>query len=215
MQDECKYEAARFALLSRISASLRHKFVGRLQPIGFAAALAGKQIQKQNFNAAIENIDKLQSLVRQATESAISVMAWITEEEPNSVLLKEGAEACIELIRTDCEMRGLKIEIGDLPDKISVQRRVLRTFVASILLAIVDASEKPVRVCITSAMVNDMVKLHFNIDRLVSDEPVADKEERRMCWGDVDALALHEKIMIKKSSEIPMSQCELFLPTLA
>src|SRR5688572_8844361 len=108
--EDTKYEAARFALLSRISGSLRHKFVGRIQPIGFAASLASRQIQNQNFKAAIENIEKLQNLVRQATQSAISVLAWLTEEEPNAVAFKEGIDTCIDLIRTDCEMRGMKIE---------------------------------------------------------------------------------------------------------
>ena len=136
-----KSEGAHFALLRRLSPSLRHRLMGDLQPVTLLAELAERQMSKAtpDLEKTKDTIVKARQQARTAVASTMNVLAWITQEENPDVMLMEGIDACVDLLRTDSEVRGVRITRGafDAPQTV-VGRRMLRTVTAAALIAAVD-----------------------------------------------------------------------------
>lgn len=203
MEMSVRAEAAHFALLQRLAPSLRHRFMGILHPIALLSELAGRQVlqdppQKERL---LDTIAKLRQHARDSTTSAIDVLAWITGEEARTISLREGIEALVELIRTDSEVRGVRISHGaDIEANAQVSRRALRTIVAASLIATVDlrpaVSTIRVCACVDGRIASVRIDAHH-----AQDAPVTDcvAEDRLFSWDDAVVLAEAERIEIRRT----------------
>lgn len=203
-------EAAQYALLCRISPSLRHSLVGRLHPIGLTAGIVERQLRtdKLNLQGARESIAKVQLQAREAIVSAIGTLVWLTGEESAAVALKAGVDRCIGLIRTDCEMRGVSIlsNIGE-PDS-WVSQRALRIVLTATLIAAVDMLPHLSRIELSAAVSERTIDLQFDLHCAdPARTPLGEPDQRPLRWNDMEALAEHEGVVIIRTVKPPGVKC--------
>lgn len=203
-------EAAHYALLCRIAPALRHRLVGRLHPIGLTAAVAGRQLTTDRLNlaGARESIAKVQLQAREAIVSTIATLAWITGEEAASVALQPGVDMCVALVRTDCEMRGVAISSKIAETDILVPQRALRIVLTACLIALVDRQPQLSRIELRSALSEDTIEIHFDLNCAeTTQDPSSVTERRPLKWDDVEALADHEGVEVFSSGKPPRVKC--------
>ena len=208
-------EAAHFALLRRLSPSLRHRLMGDLQPVTLLAELAERQVSKgiAELDKTRDTIAKARQQARTAVSSMMNVLAWITHEENPKVMLKEGIDLCVDLLRTDSEIRGVRIIRGECasPETI-VNRRALRTVTAAAIIAAVDMRPAPSELKVSCAKEGDCVVVR--IESRHSDE--AEQEEgigdaRPLTWDDVDVIAEDERVPLERKLDPLLVQYRIAL----
>jgi len=200
-------DAARYLLLSRISASLRHRIVGCLHPIALTASLADKQLGAVNLDLVRvkESLGRIQMQVRQATMGINDALAWVTGDEAMSVPLKEGIHACVEMIRTDCAMHGVTLSVDVADTNAKVSKRHLRIVLSASLIALVDNYPQLSSIVIRSHFLPNFSEISFDLDvNTAGDGLSVVSEDRPFTWKDVMALAAHEGIEVSGAGGSPV-----------
>jgi len=203
-------EAAQFALLRRLAPSLRHRLIGGLHPISLLAELAGRRLAAEppDLASARDSVAKIQAQARVAATSSVATIAWITGEEPPSVDMKEGIEACVALLRTDSEMRGTEIFSQVEDPGLVVGRRALRMVLTAALVAAVDALPRPARVELRAAQEGDGIEVSVETLGLQeSESPAFAPDERPLTWNDVEVIARLEGVDVRATSAPPVFHC--------
>ncbi len=197
-----KLEAAHFALLRRLAPSLRHRLMGDLQPVTLLAELAERQAAKgaAELEKTRDTIGKTRGQARTAVSSMMNVLAWITNEENPKVMLKEGIDLCVDLLRTDSEIRGVRIVRGECaaPEAI-VERRALRIVTAAAIIAAVDMRPAPGEVKVSCAREDECVFVRIEplrIGESPQDDGIGDA--RPLTWDDVDVLAEDGGVVLER-----------------
>jgi hypothetical protein len=206
-------EAAQFALLRRVSPSLRHRLVGKMQPIAFTAALAERHLRgdSPNLSGARESLTQIPGQIRESMSFAVATLAWLTGEEAAAVPLSEGVEEFVGLIRTDCEMRGVTIVSAIEGIHAEVPRRALRIMLTASLIALVDLSPPPSRIEVRSRLAEKQVELVFDVHFATVDShfsPVP-PDTRPLGWDDVEALAQLVGVQLR-STRTPLTATCVF-----
>ena len=197
-----KAEAAHFALLRRLAPSLRHRLMGDLQPVTLLAELAERQVAKgaAEFERTRDTIAKVRQQSRTAVSSMMNVLAWITAEENPKVMLKEGIDLCIDLLRTDSEIRGVRITRGEFSAaELIVDRRALRTVTAATIIASVDMRPAPSEIKVSCIKERDCAVVRIESQHARTDaqeEGIGDA--RPLTWDDVDVIAEEERVVIER-----------------
>ena len=206
-QPSSRLEAAHYALLRRLSPSLRHRLMGDLQPITLLAELAERQITRSppDFDKTRETIVKVRQQARSAVASMMNVLAWITSEENPSVMMKEGIDACMDLLRTDSEIRGVRIARGECSAaEAIVSRRALRTITAAAIIAGVDARPTPSEIVVSCVKGEDcaIVRIEMRHSGNAAHEDMV-HDTRPLTWDDVQAIAADEGVELERRGEGP------------
>ena len=195
-------EAAHFALLGRLAPSLRHRMMGILHPIALLTELAGRQISGDHsqIERTRDTLAKLRQHSRDATSSTTGLLAWITGEETRTIRVHEGIETLIALLRTDSEVRGVRINhVADMGADDYVSRRALRTIVAAALIATVDMRPPFGTVRVSACTDNHTATVRIDAqysEQASSVEHVS--EDRLLSWEDVVVLAEAERIELRR-----------------
>lgn len=205
-----RVEAAQFALLTRLAPSLRHRLIGGMHPISLLAELAGRRLAADppDLPSARDAIAKVQAQARLAAASSIATIAWITGEEPPSVGVREGVEACVALLRTDSEMRGTTItsQLGEI--EMAVATRALRMVLTAALVAAVDATPRAAGLDLHAATEDEGVVLRVETRALQeSGVPVLAGDARPLTWEDVQVLAQLEGVEAWTTTEPTATHC--------
>jgi len=206
-------EAAHYALLRRLAPSLRHRLMGDLQPVTLLAELAERQIAKSppDLEKTRDTIVKARQQARSAVASMMNALAWITGEENPSVMVKEGVDACVDLLRTDSEIRGVRITRGEYSAAESiVSRRALRTVTAAAIIAGVDARPAPHEIVVSCVKGRDSAIVRIELRHSAGSEPGEDVQDTRpLTWDDLDVIARNEGIEIERRPEPTVVECRL------
>jgi signal transduction histidine kinase len=203
MVNRPQLEAAQFALLRRLAPSLRHRLIGTLHPISLLAELAGRRLSAEpaDLAAARDSVAKIQAQARLAAAASVATLAWITAEEAPAAVVREVAEECVALLRTDSEMRGTDISsrVGDIDVK--VEKRALRVVLTASLVAAVDAVPRAARIEVAAAREGDDVVVWVETRSLQesgAQEFITD--ERPLTWEDVEVLAQSEGVEVRATT---------------
>ena len=196
-------EASRYALLRRLTPTLRHHMAGEFQPIGMMAALLERRVQNASADVASlkDNCTAIGNLSRHAAETCASLMGWVAPRAPSDVGVSEGVGECVNLLSTSLRFRGfvLHCEAG------GIEARVVTTAVRSVLsaslLAICDGSNEPADLRVKARL--DGTRVHLDIEvQTVTDRPADNRpsdEYRALTWEDVHALAAAEGVGVERS----------------
>jgi len=181
---------------------LRHRLLGTLHPIALLAELTSRQvtIPTPDLDRLRDTTAKIKQHARDATASVIDLMTWITPEESLSISLKEGIEATVSLIRTDSEVRGVRIVCApDIPAGINVGRGGLRTLAAAALIASVDMRPSPQVLRVSACHDGHTATLRIDVQYADAAAPEFVTNERRLSWDDVTALAQFEHVELRQT----------------
>lgn len=190
-------EAARYALLRRLTPAIRHHLVGEFQPIGMIAAMMERRLQAAtpHLESLRENSSMLVELSRTAAGKCIDLLTWIAPPQNATTRLDAGVLDCLNVLSTEFRFRGLVIvnEVGDMPALLP--SAALRSVLPAALIALSDQQTGAADLILQAHKVGHDTEI--SIVRLAAQRPddnLPTADYRALSWGDVAALARAESV---------------------
>jgi hypothetical protein len=192
-------EASRYALLRRITPTLRHHMAGEFQPIGMMAALVERRAQhpSPDMTGLKDNCAALGKLSRNAAESCANLMNWVAPRAPAQMALAEAITECVNLLSTSLRFRGFALS-SELP---AMRARVSCTAVRSVLTAAIltlsDTASEPADLHVSAQVLGEQALITLSLTPV--DRPADNhggEDYRALTWDDVAALAQAESVEV-------------------
>ena len=195
-------EAARYALLRRLTPALRHHMVGALQPLGMLAAMLERRSQAAAPDLASiqKQCNEMGQIAREATASCVGLIGWITPKAADTVSIADGVKECLSVLETDLALRGFAAvnETGDA--SALVARGVMRSVYAAALLAITDATPHAAEVVMQSELDGNVQVVSILLrPRDGEGMGIGGPDYRALEWVDVEALAKAHGVTLEHS----------------
>ena len=192
-------EASHFALLQRLAPALRHKLVGKLHPIGLLASLAERRLNDAtpNVAAASDGLAKIKIHAQLATVAGLDVIAWLGVDNRDTLLVTEGVEDLLDMIRIELQLGGASIETAHDTGDARVPARGLRCVLGAALYALLDqqatGTELKLATRATPSTVNISISSRYKpLQGEANDRPT----QRIIGWDDVHALAARDEVEV-------------------
>ena len=197
-------EAARYALLRRLAPALRHGMVGALHPIELIAEAIERRLQAAvpELANARENLGKIKKLSRSAILSCTNLTSWLAPEEGALIMLGEGIDECLALLKTDFDMRGFALRNEAREIGVDVSSAALRNVLTASLIAATDAAPRPADLVLTTELSQGHAVLSILV--LPADRAAGFADAvayRRLEWSDVGALAQAESVELLRQAD--------------
>lgn len=197
-------EAARYALLRRLTPTLRHHLVGEFQPIGMVAAMVDRRLQAEqpNWVSLRENSASLGKLSRAAASNCINILTWIAPKAASNVALEEGVQECLGLLSTEFRFKGLVIINDVVAAKLegaaglAVPLNALRSVLPAALLALGDETQGAADLHVEAELIGD-TGVQLTLSRQAAERAVdngSNADYRSITWRDVEVLAHTEGV---------------------
>jgi hypothetical protein len=197
-------EAARYALLRRLTPALRHHMVGALQPLGMLAAMLERRSQATAPDMASiqKKSSEMGQLSREATSSCIDLVNWIAPKTDDSVSLADGVRECLSVLETDLALRGFIVANETGEATAPVRRAVMRNVYAAALLALTDSTPQPAEVLLQSSREGAANVVSITLRTRAGEVmEMGGPSYRAMEWADVQALAEAEGVVVEHAGE--------------
>lgn len=197
-------EAARYALLRRLTPTLRHHLVGEFQPIGMIAAMVDRRLQAEqpNLGSLRENSASLGKLSRAAAANCMNIMTWVAPKGAETVSLDVGVQECLGLLSTELRFKGLVIVNEVSPPMLNgaaaltVPLNALRSVLPAALLALSDETHGAADLHVAAEPALDGA-VQITLRRRPAERPAENSghaEYRALTWHDVEVLARAESV---------------------
>jgi hypothetical protein len=196
-------EAARYALLRRITPALRHHLIGALQPIGMLAAMLERRAQaaQPDMPGIQKKSADMGQLSREATASCVDLIGWIAPKTVESISAENGVQECLSVLETDLALRGFVVVNECAGVTALLARSAVRNVFAAALLTLTDSLKSAHEVVLTAAADGEHVALDLTL-RARESEPmgIGNHTYRALEWDDVQALARSESVEVEHSA---------------
>jgi hypothetical protein len=190
-------EAARYALLRRLAPALRHGMVGALHPMELIAEAIEQRLQAAAPDLANvgENLGRIKNLARSAIVSCTALAGWLAPEEGVDIMLGEGIDECLALLKADFSMRGFAVRNEAREIGVDVSRAALRNVMTAALIAATDEASRPADLVLTAELARGRAVLSILVRPADGVAGFTDAAAyRRLEWSDVGALAQAESV---------------------
>jgi hypothetical protein len=197
-------EAARYALLRRLSSSMRHHLVVNLQPIGMIYEVMERRLRAPtpDLPHVQESAGKINTFAKAALASCVDVIGWLAPDEGVSTTVEEAARECVGLVATSFSFRGyaLRNEIGALPG--SVRRSGIRHLLTATLLHCTDHAVAPADLVLAGTSEPDAARLTVRLRASQGDKGIATEPNyRKITWDDLLALAAADGVQVARADD--------------
>lgn len=199
--DEVQIEAARYAVLRRLSPSLRHHLIRPLQPITLIYGVLSHKLSAPSVDAEDIRLhaDKINDFAKDALAQCLDISSWMAPEPGVVVEFGAGVRECIGLLATTLHFRGFHLvnEIENMPQK--VRRDAVRMVLNAALLEISDTLTEPATLTLSATSHADEVSLSLKVE--IRDEGRVEHYDdgyRKLLWSDVQALAGFEGVSLSR-----------------
>lgn len=199
--DEVQVEAARYAVLRRLSPALRHHLIRPLQPITLIYGVMRHKLSAPSVDveAIKTHADKINDFAKDALAQCLDISSWMAPEPGVLVEFGAGVRECIGLLATTLHFRGFHLvnEVEDMPQK--VKRDAVRMVLNAALLEITDTLTEPARLTLSAHSQSDEVTLSVKVE-LRDDGRVENYDDgyRKLLWSDVQALSAFEGVSLSR-----------------
>ena len=199
--DEVQVEAARYAVLRRLSPALRHHLIRPLQPITLIYGVMRHKLSAPSVDveAIKTHADKINDFAKDALAQCLDISSWMAPEPGVLVEFGAGVRECIGLLATTLHFRGFHLvnEVEDMPQK--VKRDAVRMVLNAALLEITDTLTEPARLTLSAHSQSDEVTLSVKVE-IRDDGRVEDYDDgyRKLLWSDVQALSAFEGVSLSR-----------------
>lgn len=220
--DQLRAEAARYALLRRLSPVLRHEAAAPLQPIAMAASVLEKRLASPSPEIAPlrDSVQRLVSYARKAAQGGLDLVAWLgADHKPGpgssaataSRPLGELVDEAIGLLATPLGFEGFALEARLAPAEAAreVPALPLRLLLPAQLLWLSDQPGPPGRLVLGASEVAGAAVLRAT--RLPGDDgnEKADSQRepayRRLGLAELQVLARSEGLDLQQEDGPPLS----------
>ncbi len=197
-------EASRYALLRRLTPTLRHHMAGEFQPIGMMAALMERRVQQPSPDLASlkDNCAAIGNLSRHAAESCVNLMGWVAPRNPGNVPVSEAMTECVNLLATSLRFRGfaLSSQAGEITARVPCT--AIRSTLTAALLAMSDAARQPADLQVQARAEGKQVVIEITqVPAERSADNGSSEDYRALGWDDVQALADAEGVGLERRAE--------------
>lgn len=198
---EQQIEAARYAVLRRLSPSLRHHMVRHLQPIGLIYGVMDHKLSRgePDIQALRANADKINEFAKAALAQCIDIGTWLAPDAHARVALEDGVMECVGLLATTLHFRGFRLvnEIENL--SCPVRLGALRMILIAALFEATDALDEPASLTLSASADQEAVTLVLQVaPRHEGRVEAYDDGYRKLTWSDVQALAGAEGVNLSR-----------------
>lgn len=206
-------EAARYALLRRLTPTLRHHMAGEFQPIGMMAALLERRLQQAgtDMRSLKDSCAAIGQLSRQAASQCVDLMTWVAPRAPAAMPAGQAITESVNLLATSLRFRGFALinQAPDLSPRISVT--AARSVLTAALLALSDGAHQAADLQVQARSEGGQVLIDlWMVPAARSTDNGHPEDYRALSWDDVQALASAEGVSLERQGD----QVRLTLPVL-
>lgn len=197
-----RVEAARYALLRRLSLAIRHRMLAHLQPIGIMAEVLERRLHQTVPDLVRVGADmaRMHRLARDAVQANLDLVTWLAPEPESAVPLDAGVGDCIALLRGHFAHRGFALRHAGSGAGPAVARAALRTLLPAVLLALTDEAQGPAEVLVESEAASGTVRVRLQDGPPDGAQP-SQPSYRLLEWEEVEALAGSEDAVLTRGAE--------------
>ena len=227
--DLLRAEAARYALLRRLSPALRHEAAAPLQPIAMAAIVLEKRMATSTPEL-LPLRDGVQRLVRYAREAArggLDLIAWLEpgrsgasdrDDRPDHRPLGVLVQDVFSLLATPLGFEGFTLEAALAADAArEMPVAPLRLLLPAGLLWLSDQAGPPGPLVLTTDQVAGLSVLRMSRRQGAPEKEKADSLRepayRRLSLAELQVLARSEGLDLRRREDGPQLSLELALPS--
>lgn len=197
-----RVEAARYALLRRLSFAMRHELVMHLQPIGMVTEVMERRLRAPSPDLAQvhDGMTKISTFSKAAVNSCLDVITWLAPEPGATLPLQDGVQQVMTLLRSNFSFRGfaLRSEVEGAPQPVG--KSALRMLLPGTLVALSDLTEAPADLVLRAVAGDDVVRLEVQVHRTQGDPgPTGELPYRPMKWSEIEALARAEDVELSRN----------------
>lgn len=196
-----RVEAARYALLRRLTMAMRHHMVVHLQPIGLVTQVIERRLREGAPDLARIGADmgKVQGFARTAVGANLDVMSWVAPEGEQQVALDAGIEECMSLLRSHFSFRGFQLRHAPGEALRPVSRSAVRMLLPAVMFGLTDHARSPAELVLrTQAAPEDAVVQLELRDTPGNAGEAALPPYRLLEWDEVDAMAVAEGAVLTR-----------------
>ena len=198
---EQQIEAARYAVLRRLSPCLRHNLVRPLQPIGLIYGVMSHKLSadEPDLPTLRTQVEKINDFAKSALSECHYVGSWLAPEAGALTELGEGVKECVSLLATMLHFCGFRLEneVAEMP--VQLQRDALRMVLIAALLELTDSLSEPATIAISATVLKKDVAVFLQVsDRREGSVERYDDGYRKLVWSDVQALAAEEDVKLSR-----------------
>ena len=183
-------------LFGRVLPTLRHALVGELQALRFGVSIVRASTVPADVATAI---DRLGDQAGKAIAGVDAITRWFQPDEQASIAVDQLIGGCLELVHTECQMRGILLATDIGTGTSQVRSQSFCELLLACLLALGDDLPGAADVTLRTRQRASALWLTIRGDpaEREGEEPRA-ALPRRMRWEDVDALARAHSIILQR-----------------
>ena len=197
-------EAARYAVLRRMSSALRHQIAGSLQPVNMIASMVQRRTQMDEPDLVVlrKNCSEMSALSRKASAECTALIGWLAPLEGEQAAIDAAVKDCLDLLATEFSFRGFSVVNSLKESEPLVSRTAVRTVLPAALMALTDAAVQPLQLHLSADTAASMVTLSIGVQPYVQERYAGDrvfdpsKVSRIVSWQEVELLAEAESVKI-------------------
>ena len=198
---EQQVEAARYAVLRRLSPCLRHHMVRPLQPIGLIYGVMHHKLcaEEPDLQAVRVEADKINEFSKAALAECVNIGTWMAPEPGGLIDLGSGVRECVGLLATMLHFCGFRLvnEVDEMP--VQVQQDAMRMTLVAALLEVTDSLNDPAILTLSATVYQDEAVVVLQVSS--KGEGSVDRYDdsyRKLVWADVQALAAAEHVGLSR-----------------
>ena len=197
-----RVEAARYALLRRLSLAIRHRMLAHLQPIGIMGEVLERRLHQAMPDLVRVGVDmaRMHSLTRDAVQTNLDMVSWLEAEPEGAMPLDAGIGESVALLRGHFAYRGFALRHASSGAGPAVARATLRALLPAVLFALADEARAPGQLLVESEAASGTVRVRVQEEPQDGAEP-APPPYRLVAWEDVEALAAAENVMLAREAD--------------
>ncbi len=109
--DTASFDQLRAEVLNRVMPGLRHKMLGKLQPITLLSHVLSRKVHGGSADSAYvqTQVDEIKLNAKILTNATQNLFTWIAQESPFQLAADELVSECVELLKMECYTSNLII----------------------------------------------------------------------------------------------------------
>lgn len=197
-----RVEAARYALLRRLTLAMRHRMVVHLQPIGMITQVIERRLRDTAPDMARigQDMGKVNDFARSAVDANLDVVSWLAPDPAKAAPLDAGIQECVALLASHFSFRGFQLRCEAGTGGHQVSQAAARALLPAVLFGVSDAAQAPAEIVVRSERDAAAVQVQ------VRPAPGGRGESalppyRPLGWEEIAALAVAEGAHIERSED--------------
>ncbi|MDB5891861.1 MAG: hypothetical protein JWP47_2692 [Polaromonas sp.] len=193
-------EAARYALIRRLSPVLRHQLVRYLQPINMIYGVMDHRLSTPHPSLPTlqQDASNINKFAKAAMAQCMDISNWLAPMGDSLVSATQGVQECMSLMGGYLNFKGFHLINNVQRTDVQLRHDALRSTLAAALLVLTDELTQPSDVVMDSYLDTDHFALLIQIkssDRAHC-EPY-DDGYRKLLWNDLRAIAAVQDVALR------------------